>query len=98
MLDGRRPVARPWQAEVFAGKVVPRLRVLAATGFQRAHVENVHVAHVGLQSLGRLARIADGPATGIEFASDVLDIRLFHASLGLCELDVLPPLPLAEKL
>jgi hypothetical protein len=51
--------AGPRQAEVVAVELVAGLLVDAALGAQRLDVEDVHVAHVRLQPLRRLAGVAD---------------------------------------
>ncbi len=98
MLDGRIAPARPRKTEVVPGEVVPGLRVLAADRTQRLHVEDVHVAHVGLDALGGLPGIADRPGTAVDFAQHVLDVGLHHAALALHQLDVLLAVALADQL
>ena len=75
MLDLGVAPAGPGQAEVVAGQVVAGLGVLAAACAQRLDVEHVHVAHVRLQALGRLAGVADGPGAAVDLAQRVLHRR-----------------------
>ena len=83
-------VAGPRQAEVVALHVVAGLLVDDGLGAaQRLRVEGVHEAHVGLEALGRLAGVADGPGAAVDLAQHVLDERLVPAGLVLDELDVL---------
>src|SRR5437588_12886747 len=74
MLDRGGAVTGPRQAVVVAGQVVASLRVFPTPGAQSLDVENVLVAHVRLQPLGRLAGVPDGPATLVDFvAQHILD-------------------------
>ena len=91
MLQFRRAVARPRQAEIVA---VAR----TAVGLQRLDVEGVHVLHVQLQAFRRLAGVADGPAALVDFAQDVLDLGLVPALLVLDQLDVLDQFLLEAEL
>ena len=88
MLERRIAVTGPGQAEVVAGEVIPRFLVLAASGLKRFHIEQMHVAHVRLESLRALAGVTDGPHPGVDLAQDVLRHGLVH-TLDLLHLVVL---------
>ena len=88
MLQLGRAVARPRQAEVVAVEAVAGLLVDAALGAQRLDVEDVHVAHVRLQPLGRLAGVADRPVGLVDLAQDRLDLGLGHPALALHHLEI----------
>src|SRR5690606_19554863 len=79
MLEFGVAPARPGQPEVIAGKVIARFGVFAALGAQGLDVEHMHVAHVRLQALGALTRVADGPDAPVDFTQHVFDHGLVHA-------------------
>ena len=79
VLEFGRAVAGPGQTEVIATGVVTGFLVDATLGLQGLDVEQVHVAHVGLQALRALAGVADGPHATVDFAQDVFRHGLVHA-------------------
>ncbi|MNC91991.1 hypothetical protein D3C83_83440 [compost metagenome] len=59
----------------------------------------MHVPHVRLQALGRLAGIADGPAAGVDLVPQrVFHRRLVHAAPALHQAQVLLAVLLADEL
>ena len=79
VLEFWRAVTRPWQAKIIAGEVVAGFLVLAAFGFERLHIKQMHVAHVRFQALRALAGVANGPGGGVDFTQDALGRRFIHA-------------------
>ena len=79
MLHFRRAITWPWQPEVVTIQLVTGELVDAAFGFERIHVKRMHIAHVGLQALGALAGVSDGPNGAVHFAQNFIGHRFVHA-------------------
>ena len=72
VLERGRAKTGPGQAKIVAGEVVAGFLVFAARGSECLDVKQMHVAHVRLEPLRRLAGVADGPHRRIDFAQYVL--------------------------